>query len=205
MEMIAWIYNKALRLKGVQGAKVLDIGCGKGRGPTTPPSEYLHNVEDLVQGLLTEGLNVTGIDIKDIQVKYSNFTFIRENFLKSSLPDKSFDLVVSCQTWNLVGKESPGIGAPKDALDQFEGDKNFIKQIHKILKDDGTVLLACTIQDGKYNSTMRNLTIDKIEEDLAGYFEIIDSQIYPLEPGVKEVLLELKKGRNLGKKLGAFQ
>jgi len=203
--MIAWIYNKALRLKDIQGAKVLDIGCGAGRGLTTPKQEYLHNIEDLAQDLLAQGLNVTGIDIKDIQVKYPNFTFIRENFLQSSLPSKSFDLVISCQTWNLIGKKYPGAGTTPEAFDSLEGDKNFIKQVDRVLKDDGTVLLACTIQPGKYDSSFRSLTIERIEEDLTGYFEIIDSQIYSLEPGLKEVLLELKKGKNLGKKLGTFQ
>jgi len=195
--MITWILNKALKyLSEHKDAKILDIGCGDKINDTQKFDIY-----DLAKAILNHGFDLTGIDLKDVEVQFSNFKFLKENFLRTSLPDKSFGLVISCQTWNLIGKERPGYNAPPTALDPEEGDKNFIRQIYRILKDDGLVLLAFTITTGKYDPSFRSLTIERVEEDLTGFFEIIDYRILSLTQTEKEIVLELKKGKELGKKI----
>jgi len=196
--MITWILDKALKfLSQNKNAKVLDVGCGRYKIHGTQKFD----IYDLAKAILNNGFDLTGIDLKDVEVQFSNFKFLKENFLRTSLADKSFDLVISCLTWNLIGKKNPGYLAPSEALDPEEGDKNFIRQIYRILKDDGLVLLAFTITTGKYDPSFRSLTIERVEEDLAGFFEIINYDVLSETLTEKIIVLELKKGKELGKKI----
>jgi ubiquinone/menaquinone biosynthesis C-methylase UbiE len=95
-----------------KGAKLLDVGCGRG---------------DFIKGFKDLGLEVSGIDrefgdpetLKGIEVKLVDFE-------KDSLPFNSdtFDFVFS-----------------KSVIEHFWNPEHFIKECHRILKPKGTIIV----------------------------------------------------------------
>jgi 2-polyprenyl-3-methyl-5-hydroxy-6-metoxy-1,4-benzoquinol methylase len=93
--------------------------------------------------LAKQGYNVYSIDSREYHEHHPNLISLKEDILRSSFPDDSFDLVVCVSTIEHIG-----LGAYGDP--QYEnGDKLAMKEFGRILKEGGTLLLT-TPFSGKY-------------------------------------------------------
>lgn len=100
------------RFSITQGAKVLDVGCGRG--------DLLHVFAKV--GLSSEGLDLQPYDpalTKGLSIKYANFEIDRFPF-----DDNSFDVVFS-----------------KSVIEHLHKPDNFLKEIRRVLKPGGRVII----------------------------------------------------------------
>lgn len=117
----------------VEGKNILDIACGSGYGT------YL---------LSKVAKNVTGGDIDSINVEYcnenyssDNLTFDVQNIAKLSYPDDSFDVVTCFETIEHVDEETQILA---------------IKEIRRVLKDDGVLIISTPNIDSKHYQDVDN-------------------------------------------------
>ena len=108
---------------------VLDAGCGVGK----PTSEFLTK----------RGFNVTGVDISKkmidlAKVNVPDARFYQRNILTLDFPDSTFDGVVCVYTlWHIPRMNHPTI----------------IRNFHRMLKDDGILVLNTGIHESEGMST----------------------------------------------------
>ena len=100
---------------------VLDIGCCGSELPIE---------------LASLGYRVWGIDIRPYPLKHPGFTFIRGDICHTSFPDSFFDVVTAVSTLEHIGLERYG------EADREEGDKEAIKEIARILKLGGRLIIT---------------------------------------------------------------
>lgn len=124
-------YSFVIRNLPKPPAKILDVGCSGSFFPLI---------------LASFGYNTYGVDIRNYPIlnklKFNNFTFIKEDIRKTSFADKFFDVVTVISTIEHIGL-SGRYGMAEDS----KGDKKAIKEIKRILKPKGILLL--TVPFGK--------------------------------------------------------
>lgn len=104
-----------------KGAKILDFGC----------TDSKLSIE-----LASLGYKVTGTDLREYALKHPNFTFLQGDFRKNSISDKSFDAITAVSAIEHCGFSDYG-------EEEFEnGDREIIKEFHRILKPKGTLILT---------------------------------------------------------------
>ncbi len=97
------------------GGHLLEVGCGEGRG---------------IEHLMLKGTSYTAIDkiqdaIQSLQKQYPQGTFVASHLPPLPFADQQFDSVVSFQV-----------------IEHIENDLHFLKEIHRVLKPGGVVLLT---------------------------------------------------------------
>lgn len=102
------------RFKIQAGAKILDVGCGRG---------------DLIRAFTSAGLATQGLDLQrydDPQLARSEFDIKHANFEVDKFPfaDNSFDVVFS-----------------KSVIEHLHKPDNFLKEIRRILKPGGRAII----------------------------------------------------------------
>lgn len=117
-------------LNGVEGhvVSVLDVGCGL--GATTA---YIKQRWPLAR---VTGLNLSETQVNHCRVNVSNCEFVVMDAADITLPDESFDLVISVE-----------------AAYHFETRQDFLKQAYRILKPGGTLALADILFDASHEHT----------------------------------------------------
>lgn len=110
-------------LAHVKPEEVLDVGC-------------CESVLSLL--LASTGLKVIGMDINPYPFPSGpNFTFMQEDVRQTTLPNKSFDTVIAIST-----VEHIGLDAYKNTKFEEHGDLTAMKQMNRVLKDDGVLILT---------------------------------------------------------------
>jgi len=108
-----------------KGAKILDLGCG----PGIPYDKYL----------VERGFRITGVDISQKHVDMArknvpNAKFIKGDMSRIKFDQKSFNAVISLYSIFHIPKEE---------------HKNLFLKIHKMLKDDGLMLVTLGTEPSK--------------------------------------------------------
>lgn len=103
-----------------ENSKVLLVGCADDPLSTILP---------------TLGYKVYGLDLKPVYIKYPNFKFVRGDIRKTRFPSNHFDAVVAVSAIEHVG-----------VIDSdYEGDKKALKEIMRILKPNGIILVTIPV------------------------------------------------------------
>lgn len=138
----------------LSGDKVLDMGCGCGES---------------ISYLAKFGLDLIGVDFSEKMLDeacrlYPKLKFLKQNILKTSFMDKSFDGIVLTYVINHFNNE---------------GLKLLKKEIDRILKDRGTVFLSVHVGnkeeyvpdplDETIEIYYNFLNIDRLDELFEGY------------------------------------
>lgn len=111
------LHRYALACKFSTGKTVLDIACGEGYG-----SHLLAQQAASVTGVDSDELTIT--KAKD-KYQAANLRFVIANALATSLPEKSFDLVVSFET-----------------LEHLQEHEQLMQEFKRLLKPDGLLLIS---------------------------------------------------------------
>lgn len=112
-------------LKNLSGGKVLDVGC-------TNPGNCLSTI------LAAMGFDVYGIDLHEFKVRYSKLNFSIQDIRATSFPDQFFDRIIAVSTIEHIG-----LGGRYGITESDpEGDKKAIKEMLRILKPDGKLLVT---------------------------------------------------------------
>lgn len=133
-------YLNLIKNINIKNKNILDIGCGWGRGVDTI-RKYTNSL-------------VVGIDkekefIEYAKKTYKNSYYYIDNFLKTSLKDNSFDLIISNCSCHF-----------------FYNLDNFFINIKKVLKKDGLIIISDIFSNDTYNVFFDNLTKHRLKIDL---------------------------------------
>lgn len=121
-------YPFAIRNLPKPPVKILDVGCAGSFFPLL---------------LASFGYETYGIDIREYaiinKIKFDNFRFVREDITKkTSFPDNCFGVITAISTLEHIGI------AGRHGVTQMDlsGDKNAIKEIKRILKSNGILIIT---------------------------------------------------------------
>lgn len=113
------------KLSSMSKGKVLDVGC-------VARSNYLPAT------LATLGWEVYGIDAREWKFKFPNFNFVQGDVRHSEFKNNFFDCAYAVSTIGNIGLSGRyGINQ-----DDSEGDVNTIREIFRILKPGGKLLVT---------------------------------------------------------------
>jgi len=180
---------------GSKPKRILDVGC---------TGSYL------ITQLAALGHTVYGIDLRWYPVRYPNVKFVQGDIRNTDFPNAFFDIIIAVSTLEHVG-----IKEPQGGLEDPEGDQKAIKEMIRILKPNGKMLVTlpygkCDTKNTKfrvYNAKtlidlLTDLNIEQIEyysrkevywlSTTKSEAEIIDNS----EIANAVVLLELSKKTN---------
>ncbi|GAB3781444.1 hypothetical protein GCM10028818_35550 [Spirosoma horti] len=162
----------------IVSGKVLEIGCGWGRG-----LELLTKAAD----------HYTGIDkneelIAGLSAEYPNSTFIAANIPPlRSLPDNTFDYIVTFQV-----------------IEHIENDDVFIKEAHRVLKPGGKLLLTTVNKTFSLTRNpwhVREYYADGLKALMAKYFPTVETRGIH---GNEKVMAYYEQNKESVKKLTRF-
>lgn len=119
-----FVFKHVTKLKE---GRILDVGCY---------GSYL------LTELASLGYEVYGIDIRQFPVQYPNVKFIKGNICKTKFPNAFFDMIIAVSTIEHIG-----IKEPYGDVEDLEGDKKTVKEMTRILKPAGKMLI--TVPYGK--------------------------------------------------------
>lgn len=153
-------YPFVFRELKIASGKVLDVGC------TSP-----YNILPLI--LADKGLEVHGIDGREFRVRHSNFKFHQEDIRKTSFPDSYFDCVIAISTIEHVG-----LAGRYEAHFDREGDKNAIREICRIMKDDGNLILTLPFGKAKIVRPFHRIYDRKGLQRLTAGLTILSKEFY---------------------------
>jgi len=155
-----WVLSQLKDLRS--GSTILDAGC----------SDSLLSHE-----LASCGYRVVGIDIRDYPLKGRGINFVKGNLLKTGLPSEFFDAVIIVSTIEHVGLRAYG----QLDLDD-EGDLRAIKEVGRILKKGGKVILTVPYV-GRASFTVsefeRRYNRTRLNKLIQGFTIIREDYFYP--------------------------
>lgn len=131
----AWydmIRDELLRRTVRQGARVLDVGCGKGG--------VLFGLSGQIESGVGVDISTNGLASADNTRKkkdFRNLTFIQANAIKLPFPSNSFDVVLC-------------LGDVLSSSNLYGYEESALSQIKRVLKKNGTVLYQDTNWDWEY-------------------------------------------------------
>lgn len=150
------------------GMKSLELGCGG--------TDLCHVLERL-------GVEAWGVDLK--QYPYPLKHFIKEDFLKVSLPENYFDLAIDMSSLHHFGV---GYGSKGDDLD---GDIKSSRKVWHSLKDNGVWYLTMDRLKKVFNPNVGNFvrayTYDIFKERICEGFKIEFAKFYDPTKTMKEM------------------
>lgn len=132
---------KNLEIKS--GSRVLDLGCGNGRAVNLLKSFNIDYV----------GLDISEELTKIAQKKYPKDEFIVSNLLDTPFSDNKFDYVISLATLHHIPSEEQRLNA--------------LKEINRILKPNGTVLITVWYfwGDAEFKKLIKNKKLELGDND----------------------------------------
>ena len=145
-----------------KNGRILDVGC-------TFQSNYL------APTFIQLGWDVYGIDLRKPKLEHPNFYFVNEDIRKTSFPDDYFDYVYAVSTLEHVGLS----GRYGVMQDDAEGDFDAVREINRILRPDGALLITVPFGQGDFCHRLHRLyTVERIKRLFSGW-KIID-EVYSM-------------------------
>jgi len=150
------------------GMKSLELGCAG--------TDLSHVLEQL-------GVEAWGVDLQQYQYQLKHF--IKEDFLKVSLPENYFDLAIDMSSLHHFGI---GYGSEGDDLD---GDIKSSRKVWRSLKDNGVWYLTMDRFGKTFNPNIGNFvrmyTYDAFKERICEGFKIEFTKFYDATKTMKEM------------------
>jgi len=129
--------------------KILDVGCFGSR---------------LCIELASLGMEVYGIDnTQEYLIEHPNFKFCKGDICNTGFPNEFFDRIIAVSSIEHIG-----IGFYGD-LKHIEGDKKALREIFRILKTSGKLLLTCPFGKDCITSWYRVYDRDSLTELLRDF------------------------------------
>jgi 2-polyprenyl-3-methyl-5-hydroxy-6-metoxy-1,4-benzoquinol methylase len=147
-------YPWVLTNMGLRGSRILDIGCCETFFPIL---------------LANLGFEVWGIDIRPCNLKHPNFKFIQGDIRTAELPQGFFDVVTLISTIEHIG-----LGE--------DGDIECIERLHKLLKDNGNILMTVPYGKAAVLAEARIYDAERVRRVCAG-FEIEKIEFFKQQGG----------------------
>ncbi len=172
-----WVLRQLELIK--PGSLVLDVGC----------SESLLSHE-----LIMRGFKVVCIDIRDYPFKNKYMIFLKRNVLNTKLPSNYFDAIIVVSTIEHIGLNAYN----QDLIDE-EGDIKAMKELFRILKPGGILILTTPyIGGGPFKISLSpppereydNRRLKKLIED---FIVVKDEYFYPLQVSGKLYWIKIEK------------
>jgi cyclopropane fatty-acyl-phospholipid synthase-like methyltransferase len=137
------------------GGKILDVGFHESTLP------YI---------LVGLGHDVYGVDIRPSPIEYPGFKTSVQDIRHTNFPDQFFDRIIAVSTI-----EHLGLPNRYDSYEDIHADRKAIKEMSRILKDDGKMLITIPFGKAAINSMQRFYDDKKLEELFKG-FKIIKKE-----------------------------
>jgi SAM-dependent methyltransferase len=141
---VPFVINALVKQGG--NIKVLDLGCAESLMPL-----YLSSLN----------YDVTGLDCRDYPYMASNFKFEKGDILNLPFSDCSFDTVLCVSTLEHIG-----IGFYNDPVYSDGSDQKAIKEMNRVLKNDGQLILTVPFGVKRVNEQQRVYDLSSLEEIL---------------------------------------
>lgn len=169
-----WVLRQLKLLK--PGALILDVGCAESM---------------LSHELVARKFRVVGIDIRDYPFKNKSMHFMKKNVLNTGFPDGIFDAVILVSTIEHIGLKAYG----QKIIDD-EGDVKTIKELHRILKPSGYLIMTTPFigdQPFRITNFERNYNRHRLMELTKNFETIIEDYFYPEPRGRRLKWTKLNK------------
>jgi len=140
-----------------------NIPSGKGRALDFGPGGSYVSLT-----LAHKGYDVTAIDLMPIQWYHHlpNVDLIQGDLLQLPLENDSFDVIIVCSTVEHVGIA----GRYNITQNEANGDLDAMRKLHKLLKDNATLLLTCPVgHDAIFPPLHRVYGSKRLPQLLEGY------------------------------------
>ncbi len=131
------------------GSSVLDLGCSGSALPL-----YLSAL----------GLRVTGMDFRRFPYSFANFEFVQGDILNMPFDDGFFDAVTCVSTL-----EHLGLGFYADPRSDFSVDEGALKEIGRVLKSGGRLVLTVPYGVAIQNDHQRIYDEERLAALLSGW------------------------------------
>ena len=172
------------KLASLARGKVLDVGC-------------VARLNFLPATLASIGWEVYGIDVRQFKFKFPNFYFVLGDITKTDFPDNFFDAVSAVSTLEHIGLG----GRYGISKDDPEGDARAVREIRRILRRDGRLLVTLPCgKEARQTTFNRVYSRDSLEELFANW-EIKDKAFYTQDnegfwvPVAEEEVWELERSK----------
>jgi len=144
------------------------------------------------------GFKVYGVDVSNYKLTHPNFTFVKEDIRSTSSPNNFFDMVIAISTI-----EHTGLGYYGDKLDRH-GDKKAIKEIFRILKNNGKFIITLPFGKKSINSWYRAYD-KKLINELLPHFRVRKMKFFVKKPNywLQSKISEAEEIENKGKNVNA--
>jgi SAM-dependent methyltransferase len=144
-------------------SKILDVGC---------------SLSSLSLQMASIGHKVYGIDIVPYNYTHSNFSFFQHDARDLPFEDDFFDVVTAISTVEHIGLDFSfaTLSGTGKVLDN-DGDKKALKEIYRVLRKGGTLLISVPI--GRWRVTPAHRCYDNEHlQDLLSGFKIKEVEYY---------------------------
>ena len=149
------------KLVSLTKGRLLDVGCVARLNPV--PATFA-----------SIGWEVYGIDMRQFKFTFPNFHFILGDVTKTDFPDNFFDAVSAVSTLEHIGLRG------RYGITNYdpEGDAKALREIKRILRRGGRLLVTLPFGEGKRQATLNRVyNRDNLKELFSGW-EIKDKIFY---------------------------
>lgn len=156
-----WVLTQIKNIK--PSSLLIDVGC----------AESLLSHE-----LTSKGFKVVGLDIRNCPFKNKKMLFVKRNIMNSGLPDGTFDAAILISTVEHIGLSAYG----QLTLEDY-GDINAMKELHRILKPDGILIMSTPYIGNslfRVDSFQRNYNRERLAK-LVQHFQVIKEEYFYFE------------------------
>lgn len=162
-------------IRGLKKGRILDVGCC---------GSYF------ITQLAALGHEVHGIDIRRHPVKFPKVKTVQGDIRKTTYPNDFFDVVIAISTLEHIGIESKTYGIRHE---DPEGDKKAIREMTRILKPNGKMIVTLPYGKGK-RVDIRTYNAHSLKELLSGLkIEVIEFYVLKNEYWIRVPKAEAEK------------
>ncbi len=149
------------KLASLERGKVLDVGC-------------VARLNFLPATLASIGWEVYGIDMRQFKFKFPNFHFVLGDITRTDFTDSFFDAVYAVSTLEHLGLSG------RYGISKYdpEGDAKAVREIRRILRDGGRLLVTLPYGKEKRQTTLNRVYNRDSLVELFSDWEIQDKVIY---------------------------
>lgn len=149
------------KLVSLTKGRLLDVGCVARLNPVPATLAFI-------------GWEVYGIDLRQFKFTFPNFHFVLGDITKTDFPDSFFDAVSAVSTLEHIGLKG------RYGITNYdpEGDAKAVKEIRRILRRGGRLLVTLPFGEEKRQTTLNRVyNRDNLKELFSGW-EIKDKIFY---------------------------